>query len=70
VIPILITTELENCYDLPLESPLFEADDVIGLAMHDRAERRLTFSGVELGDPEQRLLAARCRTALANSPIP
>jgi hypothetical protein len=70
VIPILITTELEDYYGLPFDSPLFEADAVIGLVAYDRAEHRFTFNGVELGDPEQRLLAAQCRAAMAQSPAP
>jgi hypothetical protein len=68
VIPILITTELQDFYQLPFDSPLFEADALIGLVTYDRVERRFTFNGVELGDPEQRLLAAQCRAAMAHPP--
>jgi hypothetical protein len=62
-IPILITAKLRDTYGLPFESPLLQADAVLGLIVYDRLDRRLTFNGVELGDPEQRLLAAQCRAA-------
>jgi hypothetical protein len=69
VISILITTELQDDFDLPFDSPLFEADALIGVVTYDRAQHRFTFNGVELGDPEQRLLAAQCRAAMANPPL-
>jgi len=67
-IPILITAELQEFYDLPFDSPLFDADALIGLLTYDRTAHRFTFNGVELGDPEQRLLAAQCRAAVAKPP--
>lgn len=67
-IPILITAELQDFYDLPFDSPLFDADALVGLLTYDRVAHRFTFNGVELGDPEQRLLAAQCRAAMARSP--
>jgi hypothetical protein len=69
-IPILITSELQDFYHVPFSSPLFEADALIGVVSYDRATRRFTFNGVELGDPEQRLLAAQCRAAMAQPPAP
>src|SRR5262245_27413108 len=69
-IPILITTELRDFYHVPFSSPLFDADGLIGLVSYDRVRRRFTFNGVELGDPEQRLLAAQCRAAMAQTSAP
>lgn len=69
-IPILITTELRDFYHVPFSSPLFEADALIGLVTYNRVTRRFAFNGVELGDPEQRLLAAQCRAAMAQPPAP
>jgi hypothetical protein len=68
IIPILITAELQDLYHLPFDSPLFDADAAMGLLVYDRVGRRFTFNGVELGDPEQRLLAAHCRAAGAKMP--
>ena len=70
VIPILITTGLEDYHGLPFDSPLCEADVVIGLVTYDRAQHRFIFNGVELGDPEQRLPAAQCRAAMAQLATP
>jgi hypothetical protein len=63
LIPILISADLQDEFHLPWNSPLFDANAGIGLLVYDRDRRVLTFNGVELGDPEQRLLAAQCRAA-------
>jgi len=68
LIPILISADLQDEYHLPFDSPLFDANAGIGLLVYDRSRRLFTFNGVELGDPEQRLLAAQCRAAGANLP--
>ncbi|HVR67110.1 MAG TPA: hypothetical protein VMT98_10730 [Verrucomicrobiae bacterium] len=68
LIPILISADLQDEFHLPFDSPLFDANAGIGLLVYDRTRRLFTFNGVELGDPEERLLAARCRAAGANSP--
>jgi hypothetical protein len=68
LIPILISADLQDEFHLPFHSPLFDADAGIGLLVYDRTRRVFTFNGVELGDPEQRLLAAQCRAAGANLP--
>lgn len=66
LIPILISAELQDEFHLPFDSPLFDANAGIGLLVYDRTRRLFTFNGVELGDPEERLLAAQCRAAGAN----
>ncbi len=68
LIPILISADLQDEYHLPFDSPLFDANAGIGLLVYDRSRRLFTFNGVELGDPEQRLLAAQCRAAGAGLP--
>lgn len=68
LIPILISADLQDEFHLPFDSPLFDANAGIGLLVYDRSRRLFTFNGVELGDPEQRLLAAQCRAAGANLP--
>jgi hypothetical protein len=68
LIPILISADLQDEYHLPFDSPLFDANAGIGLLVYDRSRRLFTFNGVELGDPEQRLLAEQCRAAGANLP--
>ena len=67
LIPILISADFHDEYHPPFDSPLFNANVGIGLLVYDRSRRLFTFNGVELGDPEQRLLAAQCRAAGANS---
>ena len=61
VIPILITVELHDLHDL-----LFDADALIGPLVFDRVERRFASTASTSGDPEQRLLAAQCRTAMTD----
>ena len=68
LIPILISADLQDEFHLPFDSPLFDANAGIGLLVYDRTRRLFTFNGVELGDPEERLLAARCRAAGVNFP--
>ena len=68
LIPILISVDLQDEFHLPFDSPLFDANAGIGLLVYDDTRRLFTFNGVELGDPEERLLAAQCRAAGADLP--
>ncbi|MFM9842874.1 MAG: hypothetical protein ACKVOI_07895 [Dongiaceae bacterium] len=68
LIPILISADLQDEYHLPFDSPLFDANTGIGLLVYDRSRRLFTFNGIELGDPEQRFLAAQCRAAGGDLP--
>jgi hypothetical protein len=62
-IPIVITEGVRNRFRVSHNSPLFDADAVVGIVELRLSDRRLTFNGVELSDPEANALAAMCRDA-------
>jgi hypothetical protein len=62
-IPIFITEDVRNRFHVSRHSPLFDADAVVGIVELRLSDRRLTFNGVELSDPEANALAAMCRDA-------
>lgn len=66
-IPVVITEDVRERFRVSPHSPLFDADAVVGIVELRLSDRRLTFNGVELSDPEANALAAMCRDA-TNSP--
>lgn len=63
-IPVIITDDLRKRFRVPHHSPLFDAAAVVGIVELRLSDRRLTFNGVELSDPEANALAAMCRDAM------
>ena len=62
-IPIVISDEQRKRFHLRYNSPLFDADAIVGIVEFHLSDRRLTFNGVELSDPEASALATLCREA-------
>src|SRR6185295_8318674 len=62
-IPVVITEDVRERFHVSHHSPLFDADAVLGIVELRLSDRRLTFNGVELSDPEANALAAMCRDA-------
>jgi hypothetical protein len=62
-IPIIITDDVRERFHVSHHSPLFDTDAVIGVVELRLSDRRLTFNGVELSDPEANALAFLCRDA-------
>ena len=62
-IPVFITDDMRKRFRVPHQSPLFDTDAVVGIIELRLSDRRLTFNGVELSDPEANALAAMCRDA-------
>jgi hypothetical protein len=62
-IPVIISDDLRKQFGLPDNSPLFDANAYLGIVELRLSDRRLTFNGVELSDPEADALAAMCRDA-------
>ncbi len=62
-IPVIITEDMRKRFRVSHHSPLFDADAVVGIVELRLSDRRLTFNGVELSDPEANALAAMCRDA-------
>jgi hypothetical protein len=62
-IPVFITDDMRTRFRVPHHSPLFDTDAVVGIVELRLSDRRLTFNGVELSDPEANALAAMCRDA-------
>lgn len=63
-IPVVIGEDLRRRFHLSRRSPLFDADAVVGIVELRLRDRRLTFNGVALDDPEADALAAMCRDAM------
>jgi hypothetical protein len=62
-IPVIISEDTRKRFHVSHHSPLFDADAVVGIVELRLSDRRLTFNGVELSDPEANALAAMCRDA-------
>lgn len=62
-IPVFITDAMRKRFRVRHHSPLFDTDAVVGIVELRLSDRRLTFNGVELSDPEANALAAMCRDA-------
>jgi hypothetical protein len=62
-IPVFITEDTRKRFHVSHHSPLFDTDAVVGIVELRLSDRRLTFNGVELSDPEANALAAMCRDA-------
>jgi hypothetical protein len=62
-IPVVITEDVRERFRVSHHSPLFDADAVVGIVELRLSDRRLTFNGAELSDPEANALAAMCRDA-------
>jgi hypothetical protein len=63
-IPVFISDDMRKRFRVFHHSPLFDADAVVGVVELRLSDRRLTFNGVELSDPEANALAAMCRDAM------
>jgi hypothetical protein len=62
-IPVFISDDMRKRFRVPHHSPLFDTDAVVGIVELRLSDRRLTFNGIELSDPEANALAAMCRDA-------
>ena len=62
-IPIIITDDMRERFHVSHHSPLFDADAVVGIVELRLSDRRLTFNGVALSDPEANALAFLCHDA-------
>jgi hypothetical protein len=63
-IPVLVTDDMRRRFRVFHHSPLFDTDAAVGVVELRLSDRRLTFNGVELSDPEANALAAMCRDAM------
>jgi hypothetical protein len=63
-IPVFITDDMRKRFRVRRHSPLFDTDAVVGVVELRLSDRRLTFNGVELNDPEAEALATMCRAAM------
>ncbi|MGD9743784.1 MAG: hypothetical protein AB7F08_14070 [Dongiaceae bacterium] len=68
-IPVLISVDLQDRYNLPANSALYEGNAGIGVAMVDM-NGNVTFNGKPLTDPESSALAAACQQAMQPAPEP
>jgi hypothetical protein len=64
VIPISISADLVDQFQLPPDSPLLNVDAGIGIVEFQLSSGRLYFNGIELSETDEQALAASCREAL------
>jgi len=64
LIAVPIDVDLQDRYHIPANSPLFEGDAIVGIAVSD-LNGNVTFNGQPLGDPEADALAEACARGLS-----
>lgn len=62
-ISIIISSDLEERFGIPHDSPLLEAEAIVGIVNVRLSDGRLTFNGAPLTSQEAYALSELCRTA-------